>query len=463
MLLKRKKICRGPFLNKGSILITLIVTLLIFSVLAVAMLSLTGISIFNQLNTSSTTKATYIAKSGYNYLASVYKNAATEVPKNLALENLNSVNFQLLNNNGSFLLNVEPSYLRSQQTLTINNTNGLTLLVKFPGAVSYTIPTSAANKLMAVYTTSGWRRFYYTTCTTLGTNNYRLALSSTDPPDGTINVVGGTSSGGTSIVPVLTPASNQNLTNGGNLNVAAGTGAIFPARFGFFEIPRLAALSSYVFYYDHRTGDTFYGIRDANKPTTPFPTTAITTANGLIYAHTSAAITSQGTFNQGAGPAFSSTFSRTAILGFKPGGNSDNVQQDIPGVNGWVAFGGGTNGPGIAINTGTQIINIGQGLNDTAGVAWYVGNSDAANCTAGICDFGIGIRAYFEFADSATGGRGDGFMFIIMNGILNDTTKRGGTPTGAGMGELMGYAGPGNTIAGATAPLANPPLDGLGL
>ena len=453
MLLKRKEFCVRSFRNKGSILITLIITMLIFSVLAAAMLSLTGTSLFSQLNTSSTTRATYIAKSGYNYLASVYKNATTEALRNSALETLQGITYQLLNNNGSFILNVKPYYLRYQgaAAYTINNNNGLTLLVKFPGAVTYTIPSSATDKAMAVYTTAGYRRFYYTTVTGVSPN-FTLNLSNTNPPDGqpfTVAV-------GESIVPVLTLApAIQTLTNGGNFTVAAGTGAIFPARFGFFEIP-LADTTGHVYYYDHRTADTFYGLYDANRParTFSYTTTALT---GFIYAHTAAQINSTGTFNPGGSFTTSNTFSRMAILGYTPGGNSDNATPySITGTGGFISVGTG-------VTPSANTIVLGGGATDTRGVAWYAGNSDAAYCVNGICNFSYGIRAYFTFADSAAGARGDGFTFTIMNGSNNDISKRGGIPTGTGLGELMGYGGPGNTITGAAAPLANPPLDGLGL
>ncbi len=119
-------------------ILALVITMLFFSVLVVAMLSTMGSSIFNQLNTASTTKAAYIAKSGYNYLTSQYKSATTELAMNQVFENLNGVNYQLLNNAGSFVLTVQPYYLRYQGTTTysITNANGLTLSVKFPGAVS---------------------------------------------------------------------------------------------------------------------------------------------------------------------------------------------------------------------------------------------------------------------------------------------------------------------------------------
>src|SRR4030042_936020 len=438
MLAKSKKFCRGPLRNSGSMLVTLIITIVIFSVLAVAMLSLTGTSFFGQLIPSSTTKATYIAKSGDRYLASQYKNAtpATEAQRNLTLENLHNVNYQLLDNNGSFHLNVKPYYLVCNEPTpkTINNNNGLTLLVKFPGAVTYTIP-SAANRLMAVYTTSGWRRFYYNTVTTLGTNNYRLNLSNTNQP-----VQPFTLAPGQNVVPVLALSSNQTVTNGGNLTVAAGTGGIFPARFGFFEVPLVAAASSYVFSYDYRTGDVLYNIRDANTPGRTF-SYATATATRFIFSHTSAEISSTGTFN-GPGPAVSNTFSRMAILGFNPG--AADIPHNITGVDGWASI-----GTGVGVDTTNQQLQLGRSQTDTAGVIWDAGDSEAANFQTGFLAFGLGGRAYFDFRDTTgSTSSGDGFMFMMMNGTNNDTTKRGGTVSGSGMGELMGYSGPGNSADG---------------
>ncbi len=432
-MLQKKEFWERPFLGKGSILVSLIITMLIFSVLAVIMLSLTGTSLFSQLNTSSTTKATYIAKSGYNYLASRYKNAASGEAKNLALENLHNINFQLLNNNGSFLLNVKPYYLRSQQRLTITATGGVPLLVKFPGAESYSIPASGT---MAVFTADGYRRFNYTAIAG-SANNYTLTLGTTRPDGQPIEVYNGTS-----IVPVLAPASNQTLSNGGNLIVATGTGGIFPASFGFFEIPLVSALSSYVFYYESRTGDTFYRIRNAQDPTGGFPSQAITTVNGMIYAHTAAQINSTGTFNPGGGPAFNSTFSRMAILGFNPGGNS--YKPIITGFADWNIV-----DTRFSINPANTILTLGSTSISTTGAAWYGGNAAAANCSNGKCNFGLGIRAYFQFTDTYSGPRrGDGFTFTIMNGALNDITKRGGDTDPKRGGGMLAYAGSGNTADG---------------
>ncbi len=445
MLTKKKDAYETPAMNRGSIIITLVVTMLVFSVLIAAMYSLTSSSIFGQLNTSSITKATYLAKSGYNYLASQYKSASGEVAKNLKLEDLHAKTFQLQNNDGSFYLDVSPYYFRVLTTTDTDLRSGDYVNFKFPGGATYNF-TVGQTGTMAVYTSAGYGWFNYT-ITAVAANNYTLRLTTRprnerDSGNRTTGV-----SPGTSMVPVRTTSSAQTLTYNGSLTVT-GAGNIYPARFGFFEIPYATGatgvtLANRVFIYDSRSVDTFSGIRDASTPTTSFSSASIPSGT-RIYAHAAAQINSTGTFDPGLGPVVSNTFSRMAILGYKPGGNSNNVSDVITGVDNWVAI-----GTGVGIDTTNQQIQLGQSTGNTAGVTWYAGNADAANCATGLCDFGLGIRAYFVFQDSTgSGSSGDGFMFMLMNGTLNDTTKRGGTPSGSGMGELMGYSGPGNSTDG---------------
>jgi hypothetical protein len=105
-------------------------------------------------------------------------------------------------------------------------------------------------------------------------------------------------------------------------------------------------------------------------------------------------------------------------------------------------------GTGVTKDTTNALIQLGGGTANTEGAIWYGGDSDAGYCVNGICNFGIGIRAYFEFrfltvdnnASSTT--YGQGFTFTIMNGSNNDKTKRGGSPAGNVWSSLMAYAGP---------------------
>lgn len=134
-----------------------------------------------------------------------------------------------------------------------------------------------------------------------------------------------------------------------------------------------------------------------------------------------------------------------------------------------------TSTPSVTIDPVTGAIVMGNGLNNSSGAMWYGGTSPVGTCNpcnTGVCTFGIGFRAYFEFKfttpDSSTNSTaaGDGFTFTIVNATNNDTSKRGGVPitsTIFTLGELLGYAGTGNTATTSSLPRANPPLDGLGL
>jgi hypothetical protein len=132
-----------------------------------------------------------------------------------------------------------------------------------------------------------------------------------------------------------------------------------------------------------------------------------------------------------------------------------------------------TASPSITIDPVTQSIAMGSGIDDGSGSLWYGGTSPAGTCNpcnSGVCTFGLGFRAYFEFIyitkDSSTdsNANADGFTFTVMNAQKNDIWKRGGPPnTSVSLGELMGYAGPGNTSSSSSLPLDKLPLDGLGL
>lgn len=132
--------------------------------------------------------------------------------------------------------------------------------------------------------------------------------------------------------------------------------------------------------------------------------------------------------------------------------------------------------PSVTIDPGTQSIVMGSSINDGSGAMWYGGTSPSGTCnpcTAGVCTFGVGFRAYFEFkfatqdSSANSNANADGFTFAIVNASNNNINKRGGAPNATfSMGELMGYAGPGNTAATSSAPYLTPPnpsLDGLGL
>ena len=98
-------------------------------------------------------------------------------------------------------------------------------------------------------------------------------------------------------------------------------------------------------------------------------------------------------------------------------------------------------------------ISLGGDTGDSFGSLWYQGSSSAGNCNSGACAFNYGLRAYFDFTsaeDNSSGStdRGDGFTFTVLSAINNTRDRTGGAPSDISIGELLGYAGPGNTSDG---------------
>ena len=114
-------------------------------------------------------------------------------------------------------------------------------------------------------------------------------------------------------------------------------------------------------------------------------------------------------------------------------------------------------GPDSDINKpadNTVDMGKGTGTDGTApnsyGSIWYKGTSTNGSCNGGSCSFGLGLRAYFEFTfllpDNSTTSTdyADGLTFAVMSAINNTKDRTGGMGT-TSEGELLGYAGPGNT------------------
>ncbi|MBU0768307.1 MAG: pilus assembly PilX N-terminal domain-containing protein [Proteobacteria bacterium] len=114
---------------------------------------------------------------------------------------------------------------------------------------------------------------------------------------------------------------------------------------------------------------------------------------------------------------------------------------------------------GVYVDTGAQKIDLGMGITQTYGCAWYQGwaNSNGSDCVAGRCNFNKGIRAYFDFQYN-TDWQADGFTFALISAHNNGTEEapqyiNNVTDCGGGnFGEYMGYAGPGTTGNGLQPP-----------
>lgn len=175
----------------------------------------------------------------------------------------------------------------------------------------------------------------------------------------------------------------------------------------------------------------------------------------ISYDDVTKTITSVGIVNEG---AFTEarrviTYDVTSYWK-KPDTNPDGTITNPPETKPIVD---GSNPSGAIVVDPSGNIILGGSVTDSSGALWYQGSSSAGNCNAGECAFNYGLRVYFDFtagedsSDLSTS-RGDGFTFAVMSAINNTRDRTGGAPSGISIGELMGFAGPGNTASMAVGP-----------
>ncbi|MCK5193577.1 MAG: hypothetical protein KAQ71_07185, partial [Desulfobulbaceae bacterium] len=255
--------------KKGSVLVGLVIAIIIFALLGAAMLSLTSTSAINQVWANSSSRAYYLAESGFRYAKTEYKNTGDidvddeiEDDRNLRWKNLHSpdppsspVLFTFSNNMEKFELKIYPYYFI---TSVIHSPGVTSLQTEFSGEqpANFTVPASGKLKIGLEidsdppYTYTGYNS---------GTGVFSLstALSSAISDNMNVYLVSNTSS-------------DQNLTNGGDLTLADAS--FFPERNGVFSIDGDVT----VYAYESKTGSALHNIFDANYPGRTFNVSVLT-------------------------------------------------------------------------------------------------------------------------------------------------------------------------------------------
>ncbi len=268
-LLRPQPTLKGP---KGSVLIGLIVTIVIFAALGAAMLPLTSTSTLNQVMANRSARAYFLAESGYRYAASRYMNAGDESAKDATLEEMNNQGIYTLslNNDGLFHLNIFPYYF-----ITTSDPNGGTTLdTKVPGSFPPDL-TLTLGRLK------------------IGTNYYDYSGSSRHGPYVTFVTARPMPSVpvGTNVFSVaITTNEEQPVSKGDSLILEAGSGVAFPHRNGTF------AVNGHIYSYKERSDNRLIGIDDPDNPNMmPFSVAA----NSDIDLQKFVELHSEGTFGQG--------------------------------------------------------------------------------------------------------------------------------------------------------------------
>ena len=240
--------------QRGSILISLIVTIVILSVLGAAMVSLFSTSSMNQISGNSSTRAYYLAESGYRYAFSEYSNAGSESAKNAILEFLHNKDYNLSGKDGKFHLDTYPYYY---QTTADHPAGSTTLNTKVCGGFP-----------PGLVLTTGFLK--------IDSRVYNYINAEQSGPNVTFTISGGTVgiSNDTTVCSVSHSSSNRTVTNLSdnnyiNLETSTGSRDAFPLLNGTFKIDG-SINPNRLWCYKKRDGDRLEGITPSDDPNGSF-------------------------------------------------------------------------------------------------------------------------------------------------------------------------------------------------
>jgi prepilin-type N-terminal cleavage/methylation domain-containing protein len=249
--------------NQGNVLVGLVVTMLIFAVMAAGMVSLTSTSTSNQVTSNSTARAYYLAESGFRYAASEYLNTGdldfdgeTIDNRNQRFETLHDVEFTLSNPNEKFRLRFYPYYF----TTTVNHTPGnSSIQIKFSGAQPADLTVPATGKLEI-----GSYIYSY------GSYNAGTGVFGSLSP-----VLQETIIDNMSVTPVANPSGSETVTQNDTLTLSDASA--FPIVNGIFKI------NGDKYAYVSRNGNILQNITDAEEPSQPFSVDVTSSTDVVLW------------------------------------------------------------------------------------------------------------------------------------------------------------------------------------
>jgi prepilin-type N-terminal cleavage/methylation domain-containing protein len=262
--------------SRGNVLIGLIVTMMIFAALGAGMVAMTGTSTSSQVTANTTSKAYYLAESGFRYLASQYLNendtdtdGEIEDDRNQILLDHHGQTFTLINPDERFNLDIRPYYRATTASFPIGS---ISIGTMFPGQgpAGFTIPNTGRLNI-------GSDIYNYTDYSDI-TGIFTLSAGLLQPVGSRMNVL---------LVGV--PSGAGNMTNGGNLTLVDAS--FFPAITGKFMINGIA------YTYANKSGNTLENITDANDPDRVFSLPVDANTNLILKPYLR--VHSTGTVGQG--------------------------------------------------------------------------------------------------------------------------------------------------------------------
>jgi len=448
--------------HRGSILISLIVTMVVLSALGAAMLPLFSSSTMSSVASNDARKALYIAESGLRYALSELKNSNFS---RSVINTLNSTTYSL-SDGGTFTVNVFGTEFESPSAQNLSAGETLSLIApvgKMPEGFS--IPAGAFVVNLdsfrdAVVFPGGtpdaftslvqsFQRDSDTSLTLSLGNNFNVYKDDL-------------------VCLAVRPLSPQPVGDGGNLKVDIQAKDFFPKRNGAICVSDTAGKVVHYLFYEERIDDIPGGkvtLTSLSAPTTAgfpsgFPFSVDSGTDYVILSGRNYRIIPTGSWGTDVAVSYVvSSETATSISDESPPKPAESIpdfspQEVVESLSEPVV----SDARVIVVDQDSGEISLGGGVGSAFGAVWFGGNNNIGGiadfCEDGKCQFNYGVRTFFKLYYN---GDGDGFTLAFINGEDNDKSSVGGD---AGVGELMAYAGDSRTSSTGTE--GNNFLDGTG-
>jgi len=461
-----KKIKAG---HRGSVLISLLVTMAVLSALGAAMLPLFSSSTMSSVASNDARKALYMAESGLRYALSELRNSgfSRDVIEGLNVDSEGNIKVYSLSDSdgGSFAVNVFKTEFESESEQILSAGQTLALTTRFGGKMpeGFSIPvgTFVVNLKSfrdAVVFGGDPEAFTAEVQNFQRVSDTSLTLSLNDA----FNV-----SKDDLVCLAVRPFSSQNgLIDGSDLEVDIEAKDFFPKQNGSIYVSDVVAKRVMNYFYDERIDDipgSRVRLTNLSAPTAVgFPFSVNLNTDYVILSGSNYRIIPTGYWGEDAAAVSYAISGETATsasdesLPDPTESSPDFSPQEV--VDSLSALESSPGQDVIVVDKDSGEITLGGGVGDAFGAVWFGGNNNIGGiadfCTDGKCQFNYGVRTFFKLYYN---GEGDGFTLAFINGEDNDKSSVGGD---AGAGELMAYAGDSRTAS--VGPVGFYFLDGAG-
>jgi hypothetical protein len=456
---KLSKSLKQPLLSShGNILVYIVLTMVIFGVLGVTMVSLFSTSISSSATQNDTRRATYLSEAGTRYAMS--EMLSGDFSKT-AIDDLNDNTEYTLSSTEKFWINVFSPWFELNAASYDFVNDGASILLKVPEG---RIPSGYLSTIPGGGTIPGSDPDFF-----LVNYDYFPVTTPPTPPDTAISLVDAASSGSDTtlqytladdfvasrdeqICMAVAPFSGgQSIPLQGYLDLMPVAKDIFPPLGGTFQVQRRN------FFYSRRDDSMtdrvrLTGVSSVGGEESLGDITVAATGDPVILSPRNRLIVSRGRSGEvefGDNIRYATGFSDVSVAApqsLKPDIEFDE-EADLPAVLSQVEQNIGV--VSVYNDPGNKYLSL-SASGGSFGAVWFRDTRSIGGirnfCDTGRCFFNIGFRAFFIISNY-TGTDGDGFTFSILNRSNNDIGSVGGDVS---LSELLAYAGDSRKVSNPT-------------